>query len=97
MEITLNDEQQKKIGWLLADCAGSCLQSGWSVPIFFDEFLFLLSNSWLIALQENIVDTLHDMKLADNDPDYVDWMRLKKAIEIELARRVDSARKLDER
>lgn len=97
MEITLNDEQQNKIGWLLASCAGFVLQRGLSVPLFFNEFLFLLSDSWLIALKENIVDTLHDMKRVEDDPEYVDWMRLKKAIEIELARRVDSARKLDER
>lgn len=87
MEITLTDEQQNKIGWLLASCAGFVLQSGWSVPIFFNEFLFLLSDSWLIALKENIVDTLHDMKLVEDDPEYVDWMRLKKAIDIELEKR----------
>lgn len=85
MEITLNEEQRSALSQLIAQGSIARLQGGWFVPACLDEFLYLVSDSWLNALIAYIDETYSGA--IPNAPEYCDWMRLKKAIEVELEKR----------
>ena len=85
MEITLNEEQRRSLGYLIAQGLIARLQGDWCVPHCLDEFLFLVSDNWLCAIYAHIDETFEDVN--PDEPECVDWMRLKQAIDIELEKR----------
>ena len=93
--VSFTEDEFKMLGKLIAEGATAKLVCGWFVPEGLENFLNLISDRWLQYICEYIDEKFEGVN--HSEPEYRDWMRLKKQIEIELVRRVYSARKLDER